>query len=494
MSDQSHPVELPTLRAEARKSVKHSFIILVFRVYALTVQLAVSLALARIFEAEGYGRWGLMLGIAQWGYTFFLAWNTIPLTRFGREEFLLGGTVRATFASRAILLLPSLALLTVVAALSADAIGRTTLSPSWVTALIMGYILAFLLSETTQYLLPAAGRADLTAPFLGLERTVLLGLLVLLYRGASLNPITALAAFAAAPALVNLPLFLRHRSLILPPRLERNNLRRYWRFSRPIIFTTPLGGIVAWIDLFIINHFGRLEEVGRYFLAYQIFSALGQIGLIISLIAGPFTILMVMRRRDDLSELLANRLSWFALGLGCGLILLVTPFAWLAFRHIQPDAALTMIRYWLLLAPAAGCGYMATLSANYYMAREFITPMVLIVGLGMIVNVLLGIALVPVLGPAGAALATTAGQISVFIAFSLHQRCLGLHARRVWLKLLVATLPSALLSLMLPFGIVALFSIGILGGLTVMAWVVFETRSLLRYQTTVAPAATAEVP
>jgi peptidoglycan biosynthesis protein MviN/MurJ (putative lipid II flippase) len=126
---------------------------------------------------------------------------------------------------------------------------------------------------------------------------------------------------------------------------------------------------------------------------------------------------------------------------------------------------------------------MSLLSANYYMSKEAILPLTFITGIGMAVNVLLDLILIPVHGPTGAALATTAGQIAVFVTCSLHQKKFGLHARLIWLKIPIAFLPTIIFIPLISSGPFVILALGLLGGLPVMAWVVWETFSLLRHQT-----------
>lgn len=476
----SSPASGGSLRDEARRTVRHSILMVPFRAWAMGIQFGFSLFFARVFGEAGFGVWGLMLALSQWGYTFFLYWNTAAITRYGTEEYAATGAVRVTFASRTALLLPSLVLLVLVAAGGLDFFAERVHSPRWVVGLILLHALGFSLSETAQYLLPAFGRSDLTSAVLAVERTLALGAVVLLWRAGGLDPTSALAVFAGAAAVSGLVVLGASHRKLLPPVLDRAHLARYWRFCRPALLLAPAGGVVAWIDLFVIDAFNTVAHVGRYFLAFQFYNAVVQMSFIVGTVTGPFTVHLVLKKRPDLEDLFANRIqSLSALG-AAALVLAVTPAAWLAFRFAGGADWETTARIWTLLAPGSCAAFLTASLSSYYMAREdTATPAWVAFG-AMLLNLALDLALVPSLGPDGAAIAKTVTALAGYIALMTRLKTFGLDPRGVALRSLLCLLPSAIiyasLSKLGPMtGSIVLFVVALVPA----AGVVRRTRELL---------------
>lgn len=298
--------------------------------------------------------------------------------------------------------------------------------------------------------------------------------------------VSTLIAFTISAALVNVPILFRFRALLMPWRPDRILLKRYWSFSWPLLLSAPMAGIIGWIDLFIINHYCRIEDVGRYFLSLQIHNAITQISFIVSLISAPFLILINLKKRHDLTDLLANRLSWFVIAFGVMAVLLLTPAACLIFGFIDPPHASQMIAYWLILSPGAIYGFSTMLICNHYVARDTILPITIFNAIRMLVGVIVSLLLVPRIGPIGAAIAGTTGQTVLFIIMTLDQRRFGLVDRQLAGKVALAFLPGLVLFALLPYGLLLCALVSLFAGLIAGVFVVRETLRLMKYQADVA--------
>lgn len=434
----------PTLRQEAQRTLGHSAIMIPFRAFAMGVQLFISLFLARALGAEGFGQWGLMLALSQWGYTFFLYWNTSGLTRYGREEYLISGHVRETFGSRSVLFGISLVVLTLVAAGGAGHYARMIGMPVGVIALIYLYTLAFALSETVQYILPALGRSDLTSGLLALERSLSLAGLAWLYRYGVLNPVNTLVAVTLPAILMGTIVLVCYRRRLFPLHWNRNHFRRYWKFCRPVLVIAPAGGIVGWVDLFVINHYSTLGNVGRYFLAYQFVNAVAQMSFVITIVTGPFAVLLVLKKRADLCDLYANRLQWISWLGGTAAAIAVTPIAWLVFHWITGEEAESVRFIWLLLLPGSIATFMTSSLSSFYMAHEdTVTPAYIAAG-GMFINLILDFTLVPRIGPMGAGIATTSAAFFNYYFLMMMLKRFGVTTRGLWARSAMCLLPAIL--------------------------------------------------
>jgi O-antigen/teichoic acid export membrane protein len=469
-----------SLRDEAARSIGHTALMIPFRAYGMCVQFFLSFFLARVLSAEGFGRWGLMLAISQWGYTFFFCWHTTGISRYGREEFLASRTMRTTFGSRLALYIPSFLLLLIVAACGAAYFGRLLAFPASITVLLLTYTLAFSLSETVQYTLPAIGRSDLTSAVLAVERTLVLALVTAFYVGGKLNPVTTLASVTIPALLINGAMMLRIRRDCFPAIFDRAHIRRYLRFCLPVLIIAPAGGIIGWVDLFVIHHFMELGDVGRYFLAFQFYNAVAQMSFLITVVAGPFTVAMVMKDKSEHADLFLNRLQWISYAGAAALALAATPIAWLVFHFTAGPRADDVERLWLALMPGSIASFLTATAAALYMAKEDTRTPGWIGGLVMLTKVALSITLVPIYGAIGAAWATSAAMlISHFLLF----RCLcrfGLQPRGVLIRTLACLLPAVVPWLARPLLHVAASAITLAVAGATAVWAVKEIRDLMR--------------
>lgn len=425
-----------TIREEALKTVRHSAIMVPFRAYAMGIQFVTALALARLLASEGFGQWGLMMAVAQWGYTFFISWTGAALTRYGREEFLATGRMNVSFTTRTLLVAPGILAMLLIAVLFSEPLAATMNAPRSVVALVACYTLSFALSETVQYILPAVGRSDLTSALLALERTLIFAGILYLHSAGSANTVTALAAFIAPGCCISLVALARFREIILPFAVDREHVARYWKFCKPVLVTAPMLGIVGWVDLFVIRHYITLAAVGNYFLAYQFYNAFTQLCIIVTTVFNPFTVLLVMRGRDDLTDLLVNRMQWVACLMASALCLLTTVVARIVFVRLGGPNAPLMNDVWLFLIPGGVATFMAAPIGPIYTAKEESVIPAFVCGAMMITNVGFDLLLVPRIGPRGAAIATSLGGMALYFFFSVMLRRFDIHSRRVVLRLL----------------------------------------------------------
>lgn len=450
------------LRAEAQRTVTHSALMIPARAWAMGVQFLTSLILARLFEAAGFGRWGLILATAQWGYTFFIAWTSAALTRYGREEVLETGAMRTAFTARLQLLGPSVVVLLAAAGLGAPLLTSALGGSPALVALILAYTLTFTLSETVQYALPALGRSDLTALLTALEKTAVLGLIAVLASLGALSPESALGAFLVPPLVIGVAAIIRWRRAFFPVRRDRSARERYWTFCKPVLVTAPILGIVGWGDLFVIRWYAAFTDVGDYFLAYQFHNALTQICIVVTTVFNPFTVLLVVRGRNDLADLLVNRMQWVAwiaaVAAGCALTAAALP----VFAFIAPGRFDLLVTTWLLLLPGGIATFMAAPASPIFTAKEDSLTPALVCASMMLVNIGLDVALIPHLGIRGAGVATTAGAVVLYAGMLTQLHRHGIRSRGVWSRVLLAFLPSLLLHAARPvgcWGLVALASV-----------------------------------
>lgn len=414
------------------------------------LQFVTSLLLARIFGEAGFGQWGIILACSQWGYSLFLGWTNAALTRYGREEMLQTGRLNRTFTVRLKTVIPGLLIMFLIAVTGAPWIGAWMGAPAAATVLVVAYTLAFATSETAYYVLPAVGRSDLISALNALERSLTLGIIAILYTAGRADPVTVLAGFILPPLMVGLPTLWRLRHRIGPWEPDPELQERFWNFCRPVLFITPLIGLLGWGDLFVIRYFATLQDVGHYFLVFQFYNAITQLSVIVTTVFTPFAVLIVVRERRDLAELLVNRAQNLSLIFACSAAFALTIIADVIFFFIGGAHAVSMSRTWLLLLPGGIMTFLCATLSSVYMAKEATRAVAGIAVSMMAVNFTFDILLVPYIGNYGAACGVTAGMIVAYVGYMRGLRAFGMKNRGTAARFACSFLPSLLLAASAP--------------------------------------------
>jgi len=460
---------IPTMREEASKFISHSIIMFPFRIYAMAIQFAVSVILARMLNSQGYGQWGLILALSQWGYTFFLLWSASTLSRYGREEFLTKGHIRSSFTSRMIFFIPGIAVLIIIAVSGSNILANYIHSPRSLLILITLYSIGLSLSDTVQYIFPAIGRSDLSSPVLALERTAVLGLLALFYKFNRFDPAAPLIAYLSASWLVNIPVIFIYRKIIFPWKKDSENLKRYWKLAKPVLIISPFGSLLGWVDLFFIDHFGSLQDVGRYFLAFQFSNALVQLSFIITMASTPLTIALIMKNRKDLEKIFIGRMQYLSVTAGAAIALGVTPLIWMVFKYVGSSNLEMYQNIWAVLMPGCIAQFsLATISSFYNAKEDTWTPGIIGV-YRAVISLLLDIALIPVFGAIGAGIATSTGTLFYYVLlfWKLKKFELDPGAKSIFFRILLCVLPAILVKILIgvSYSYIAIFATAFLLGL-----------------------------
>lgn len=171
---------------------------------------------------------------------------------------------------------------------------------------------------------------------------------------------------------------------------------------------------VAWIDVFMISAFEPADQVGIYTLAYQIFTFTAQIG---SLWAAA-TLPRHARLSAEGHEL-GDQLKPRALAMGgavwSGLMAIAAALAAILVEPVfgsEFDEAVAPLMVLLASAGLVAAYYVATPALIAAGRARFMAKISLT---GLSVNVLLNLALIPTIGPIGAALATAIQSLAVSV-------------------------------------------------------------------------------
>jgi O-antigen/teichoic acid export membrane protein len=246
------------------------------------------------------------------------------------------------------------------------------------------------------------------------ERVLAVSLVVLVAALAELTPPRAEAVVALSPFVA---------AAVLLARVSRGvDFVRGTSSIREIVDAVGLLAVisagsylVAWVDIVILAAFRSDHEVGVYALAYQVFTVILQFGslwIVATLPRHARRISIESSASKDLvpaGPLWTGSLTWAA---GCGAVALLSTFLLTLIFGNAFSATLGPLM--LLLGSAAGLApYFAAVSAMMAQRRFRELAWVTAIGVGM--NVVLDIALVPFIGYWGPAIATALQGIVVTV-------------------------------------------------------------------------------
>jgi O-antigen/teichoic acid export membrane protein len=422
------------------------------RVATLALGMLTVVLTARVLTPAGYA----VIAYMTLGGTLIMfvasGWSGAAVMRYGREELDRSGSMRTTAWARAALTVPTLvfssALLPILklAGVLPQEFSWTYL---WLTV-ALGFF--FVGGEQLQVVLDAAGRMRLSAAAAAARQALLVaGLAVIAISGAGRSTLTVGWLTVAVAALLMFALASALRGLALwPPRLDREQLRRIFVFSAPLIaFTASQYGMRS-VDIVVLRAYGTAEDVGTYALAYQSFTMLQTLAVTVSIVLIPLFVSLREAGREELVDRYLERLvpqgifvSSVLGGLMAPLVVVAVP---LVFGAEFEDAGAPLA----LLVGALVLFAVTSLLAPILMLHERTRETSLINVAALLLNIVADIVLVGVFdtGVVGPAIATLATLV-VIVAGYLLVACSDRKTRPVLSPALALPLATGLLPALL---------------------------------------------
>jgi O-antigen/teichoic acid export membrane protein len=375
---------------------------------AIGLSFTINLLLTRSLGAERFGHLALLLTASHILAVFVANWSITALVRFGASEFAADRRVARAFWTRLVMITPWLVTAAVFTILAMHPLAEFLDVPGPLLALVFLHFIAVSLFYSAGAALQASGDMVGYGASLVAERVLALVLVIGLVVITNGDEFAGVGAFVASALLAGVGFFvlsLRHD--LVPFMLDRASLRAMWRFSLPLMASTWAGLLSSqWTDYLFIRRYLTVADLGHYSLAYQLAGVVQQITIVASTLLLPRLSVLVSEGNIAVAAQVIRRLVpyWLlcvVMVLGASIMLgpffvplvfgadfaaSVPPFALLIVATI----ALAVVNMFTPLFAATG-------------ATWTITRMVLASGL---VNIVCNFALIPVLGVAGAALAT----------------------------------------------------------------------------------------
>ena len=227
--------------------------------------------------------------------------------------------------------------------------------------------------------------------------------------------------------------------------IDRDTVREMIIYSLPLIPATIMWSITNVSDRFFVTHYLGEAQNGIYSVAYKL-------PTIISVISAIFTQAWQLsaigeRESDDREQFYSNIFKSYQtivfLAAGC-ILLLIKPLMHL----LVSDSFFEAWQYTPLLVVSVVFSCFSSYFASFYMASKKNIMAMVTIFLGALLNVVLNYYLIPIYGLNGAAGATAASYIFIFVIRAIDTRrlfCIDLGLRKLLLNSLLLGLQAWLL-------------------------------------------------
>ena len=389
---------------------------LVNSVSGLAASMITLLAVSRVVEPGEYGRVAVIL--AAWGLLFnSVDWCGGLLMRFGPVELRERGTLGVAIGTRLVFAAPVLLPLVTVGPL----------------ALFFGFGWSPALSSLTAlWFLVATAHNVLQWSAIAAQRFVPLAIAGVVVK---ITPLAAVgwAAFAGIPVRAELLVCATVAghglgALILAGALGRlvaigrpdgKLLGAMWRYSLPGLLGLPAMAAINWLDPLLLDRWSTRADVGRYQLAYPIFTLFAMLGASLNSVLSPELVRRIAQRdfaaveryRDRDQPLLALLLGVAAFGGAC----LAAPLA----RAVLPDRYAVTAELIALLSVAGGFLLAFWTMHPLVTATDSVWSLQLAIGCQAIANVVGDVALAHRYGSTGVAVANVFAWAAAFVTLTL---------------------------------------------------------------------------
>jgi O-antigen/teichoic acid export membrane protein len=373
-------------------------------------------------------------------------WTATSLIRFGREEYDRQGKVNNTFWARTIILTPCFFIGVAIVYLWRSFINDYMKMPSWTVWLVIGSVLVITGRTYIDYILQAIHRMRAYAVTQIVFVAVSIVGLILIFIGffpRTYLTVIIVGLITNAITLILFSLFLIPIRVLTPVKTDRRMLREVFSFSYPLVIGNLAAYIVNWVDVIVIKHYFSMSDVGGYQLSYNIFNLLAGLLSSTTVLITPILVSFLAAKREDLVLRYSTRLVPQGFLLWTTMIGIVLSICPPIFRIVFGEGFIISAIYFQFLAIGLVISGLINFYSGEITAYKLIKLGVMASVARAVVNLIGDLLLVPIMGPLGAALATTAGvAVAAFSYLLICQR--HLKERLLWQLILV--LP-ALLSL-----------------------------------------------
>lgn len=441
--------------------------------------LLVSAMLARVLAPEGLGTWAMVLAAAMLGNQVLLLWTQSITQRFGRAEWLSGGHLDNTWATRWPLLFLGLVVLFSLVFLAPfdwharyyDLTDnhRWLVIPALVTLWLMGEAQG-LQQVRERYVVLAW--SPVAADFVLLLAIGALVVLQIQVSGPEATGI-AIAVITTVGMITWGGVLIRELSTLrlawhLPSQM---GLRRATLFALPLVPGFLIGYFSEWCDYFLIGYFYDTHAVGLFHPAYQYMLILVGIPSVITSVLLPQVVTVMDNGGEEGLKGLVTRLApqltslWAIISIA---VVAILPGIFHLLAGAAYDESQQLLAVLLIAVPGAICSHVYGLA--HFAQGRLITANLGLFGVKLVVNAVISFILLPIFGVVGAAIGSAVSYLILQWLFLADQhRHLNLRPGHASAALLIAHVAAISMAFIPTF--VSRMSAAFVITLLILAWV-----------------------
>jgi len=262
------------------------------KVGTILVNLLNLVILARILTVEDMGRYSLFLMVVNLALMLGLNWSDSSIIRHGREEFVRRGKINQSFWARMYLFGGFLVFFTLLFIVFSGPISHYIGISTPLIILVIGVFWLNGLLNAVYNFYQSIDQMKKSAYVLFIQRLsylLLLGLMFVVPFSSKLvvSMIFLNLSFLAA-VLINL--FYFRFDLIKPYKFRADYLKKIWKYSWPQLVGFSGLYIIEYIDLYMINRYMSVADVGIYSIAYNGFLMLNRVIMLLYVVAFPLIV------------------------------------------------------------------------------------------------------------------------------------------------------------------------------------------------------------
>jgi len=235
-----------------------------------------------------------------------------------------------------------------------------------------------------------------------------------------------------------------------PDKPYSNILRNLFIFGVPVILTSVLGKVFSQVDILLLTYFRSLVEVGLYNVALPTTKIIWRFGISLAPILIPLTAELAQKKKHGLLEKGVSVLYKYLYVMMLPLVIILVLFPKLVLTYLFGiefvEAALA------LQILAAGALFIVFSKINFSVMMGLGKPksVAKITFLGVVLNIIGNLILIPRIGIDGAAISTSISFMLIFIISFFHLRRL-ISFNLDWLKMSKITVGGVIFALTVIF-------------------------------------------
>lgn len=404
--------------------------LLLAKVLRAPLWLLLSAALARVLEPQGLGTWSMILAAAMFLYQSLLHWTQAITQRYGRGEWLETRKLGQTFSLRTLLMLPGLALLTLLLLIQPfnwpERFYGLTVTEAWFVLPMVMTLWLMAEVQGVQQVREYFGRLAWSPLAADLAMLGVLVALIWHFHGATTVHRHAIFLILSLVGLTVWLLWLASEVRGIGLRWhapDQSALRRAARFAVPMIPGFLIGYISEWGDYFLIRHFYSETEVGLFHPAYQYL--LIMIGLPTALASVILPRLVSASDRDggsSLRHLLERQAPQFGVlwGIGALFVAAVLPGLFALLVGGRYPVSVGLLQVMAIAIP--GAVFQHVYGTAFFVQGRLGVANVQFFGIKILLNLVLSFWLLPRVGVLGSAIGCGISYLVLQWLFVLDQR------------------------------------------------------------------------